>query len=187
MITGDHMSSAFASRARNASGSLPKLLATSIVAGLAIGVAPTAGATTYTVTNTNDAGTGSLRAAIAQANSDVTPPTLVLIPSSVSGTITLTSGELGISQAMSVQGPGASILSVSGGGSSRVFSVSAGPGKTVSLSGMKIADGHLSGTHGAGLNAFGANLALTDCVFDNNDASALGGQGGGIYAGDDIY
>lgn len=169
--------------ARNAA----ELFATSCAAALAITATCPAHATVYTVANLNDSGPGSLRAAIAQANSDLTPPTVVLIPSSVSGTITLTSGELDIFQAMSVQGPGAGALSVSGAGSSRIFSVNTVSGVNVSLSGLRIADGHLSGANGAGLSASSANLTLTDCVFDNNDANALGGQGGAIYAGDDIY
>lgn len=181
MITGDHMSSAFAfvSHARDASGSHRKLLATGIVTGLAITVAPTTYATTYTVTNINDSGPGSLRAAITQANSDAIPPTVIAIPSTVTGTITLTTGEVYITHAMTVQGPGASKLSVSSGGSGRVLHVSTVSGALVSLSGLRIADGSFSAGNGAGLAAYGADLTLSNCVFDNN--TAANGKGGGIY------
>src|SRR3954471_7764088 len=104
-----------------------KTLVAGVLTGLALS-APSAYATTYTVLNTNDAGPGSLRDAIAQANADSSPPAVVLIPSTVTGVITLSGGQLYIQHAMSVQGPGAGQLTVSGSGISRVFKVSTGTG-----------------------------------------------------------
>src|SRR4051794_14027954 len=70
---------------------------------------------TITVTNTNDSGAGSLRQAIADAVSGDT------INFSVTGTITLTSGQLSIGKNLTIQGPGANLLSISGNNASRVF------------------------------------------------------------------
>ena len=73
-----------------------------------------------TVTTAADSGAGSLRAEIAAANSGDT----INFAASLKGqTITLTSGELLISKGLTVQGPGAAQLTISGGNRSRVFDV----------------------------------------------------------------
>ena len=68
---------------------------------------------TLTVSNTNDSGAGSLRAAIAQANADGGGDTIVF--SNVFNSpqrITLTSGELQLrgGATTTIQGPGANLL-----------------------------------------------------------------------------
>src|SRR6516165_7667285 len=75
---------------------------------------------TLTVTNNLDSGPGSLRADIAAAN---TGDKIVFAPSLNGQTTTLTSGELAISKNLTIQGPGASHLTVSGDHLSRVFHV----------------------------------------------------------------
>ena len=57
-------------------------------------------AATITVTNTNDSGPGSLRQALANANNGDT------INFTVTGTISLFSGELGIGKNVTISGPG---------------------------------------------------------------------------------
>src|SRR5947209_6149575 len=58
-------------------------------------------ATTITVTNTNDSGPGSLRQALIDVNDGDT------INFAVTGTITLTSGELLVNRSIAIDGPGA--------------------------------------------------------------------------------
>src|SRR5207244_4135800 len=82
--------------------------------------------------------------------------------------ITLTSGELLIARNLTVQGPGAGILTISGNGASRVFEVRA----AVNLSGMTISKG------GAGILNHGT-LTLSNCTVSNNRGSDAGG---GIYS-----
>jgi hypothetical protein len=91
---------------------------------------------TLTVLNNQDSGPGSLRAEIAAASSGDT----IQFGSSLKGqTITLTSGELAVTQSLNIQGLGTSKLSISGNGASRVFDVSGGA--TVTIAGLTITNG----------------------------------------------
>src|SRR6185369_5420434 len=95
-----------------------------IAALLLYAAAISAQATTITVTNTNDGGPGSLRQALADANDRDT------IGFAVTGTISLTSGELVIDKNITISGPGSNLLTVRrSSGSFRVFHVM--PGHTV--------------------------------------------------------
>ncbi len=76
--------------------------------------------TTYTVTNLNDAGAGSLREALNQANSNSGADT-ISFGASLSGTIALTSGHLQISDSVTITGRGADLISVSGGNQAFIF------------------------------------------------------------------
>jgi hypothetical protein len=90
-------------------------------------------AATITVTNTNDGGPGSLRQALANANNGDT------INFAVTGTITLTSGELVIGKNVTIAGPGANRLSIDGGQElvpPATFHVVSG--KIVTISGLTI-------------------------------------------------
>src|SRR4051812_14239999 len=73
---------------------------------------------TFTVTNLLDSGAGSLRAAVAAANAN---PGADTIDFATTGTIALTSGELDVTDSLTINGPGESALTVRGGGVSRVF------------------------------------------------------------------
>ncbi|GAB3708541.1 hypothetical protein GCM10027592_43820 [Spirosoma flavus] len=129
----------------------------------------------YTVTNTNDAGAGSLR----QAMHDVaatTCPAPFTITASVSGTINLASVLPGITKDIAFIGPGASTLTIrrNSGGNYRIITI---PGaNTVSFDGFTIADG--LDTDGAGIYSNGI-LTLTNCVFRNNQTST--GNGAGVF------
>jgi len=150
---------------------------------------------TLTVMNNHDSGAGSLRNTIAAAGSG---DTIVFDHSLNHETITLTSGDLVISQNLDIEGPGAGKLTVSGGGTSRVFDIAGG---TVTLAGLTVADGQSSGQlpssmvgvysgdgSGAGggggiLNEHAATLILTnDTVRDNQALGAVGFTvvGGGL-------
>jgi parallel beta-helix repeat protein/predicted outer membrane repeat protein len=133
---------------------------------------------TLTVTNNLDSGPGSLRADIAAANSG---DTIVFAPSLDGQTINLTSGQLVINKMLTVQGPGAGQLAISGSNTSRVFEVD-GANPNVILSGLTITQGNgvgsLSGEGGAILN-IGSTLTISGCTVSNNTAN--GGYGGAIY------
>jgi uncharacterized protein (TIGR03437 family) len=128
------------------------------------------------VTNTNDSGTGSLRQLIlgAPAGSDIMfDPTVF----NVARTITLTSGEIAFSKNLTVSGPGANLLTVSGNNASRILRIPVG-GLNVAISGLTISNGRPgAGSLGGGILS-DSNLTLTRCNIVSN-ASTL--AGGGIY------
>ncbi len=127
---------------------------------------------TLTVLNNLDSGPGSLRAEIAAAKSG---DTIVFAPGLNGQTITLTSGELAIAKSLNIQGPGASQLTVSGGGTWRVFEVD-GARTTVTLSGFTISQGAalLATSQGGGVLNFGA-LTVSNCTLSGNAAAEAGG------------
>lgn len=75
------------------------------------------------VTNTNDSGTGSLRQAIANTNLLEGTQTITFDPSVGGETITLTTGELVITDSVEIEGLENSDVTVSGNNNSRVFNV----------------------------------------------------------------
>src|SRR5437870_2626314 len=81
---------------------------------------------TFTVLNLNDSGADSLRDCISKANTAAGADT-VTFQSGLTGTITLTTGEVAISEAVNIQGPGWSVLSISGNNASRIFDISTAP------------------------------------------------------------
>src|SRR6266487_2984546 len=92
-------------------------------------------ATTLTVTSTADDGTtaGTLRSVLASATDGDT------IDFSVTGAITLTTGQLVVDKSVEILGPGANNLAIDGNAISRVFYIASG--KTVSISGLTITNG----------------------------------------------
>ncbi len=135
------------------------------------------------VTNTNDAGGGSLRAAIATAASNG-PSVDEIVFSAVFNTprtITLTTGELFIGSNVNVLGPGANLLSVSGNNASRVFQV--GPGATVTLSGMTITGGNTGGDGGGIYNDGTLTVSQVNII---GNRSAFNGGGIGTGNGDSV-
>src|SRR5262245_50821661 len=80
----------------------------------------------FTVSNANDSGAGSLRAAITAANATTAADTIAFAPGLAGKTIALTSGEIAISKALSIAGLGASKLAISGNNASRLFNITDG-------------------------------------------------------------
>jgi hypothetical protein len=78
---------------------------------------------TYRVTNVNDDGPGTLRAAVGLANQNNDEDEIVFDRAVFAGTnsIVLTTGELIVTTPLRIIGPGTDRLSISGNNSSRVF------------------------------------------------------------------
>src|SRR5262249_2669070 len=94
---------------------------------------------TFTVLNLADSGAGSLRQAVLDPNANPRADAIDFAPG-LRGTIALTSGELGITDDLSIDGPGANRLAVSGSNASRVFHVSGGA-TDVAISDLAIFNG----------------------------------------------
>jgi parallel beta-helix repeat protein len=127
-----------------------------------------------TVTNLMDSGTGSLRQAIVDTPSGGT----VDFQSGLSGTITLSTGELLINKDLTIGGPGESVITVSGNHLSRVFDIPVT--FTEAISGLTIADGNVTDAYGGGISN-GGTLIVTDSILSDNAASGTSGAGGGIF------
>jgi Dockerin type I domain len=133
---------------------------------------------TFTVTNANDAGVGSLRQALLDANThtgadDVAFDTTFF---ATPKTIVLTGGDLLITGGTTVVGPGAANAVVSGNGVSRVFSVAISAGTAVTISGLTVTGGRTEYGGGGIGGGNGGSLSLDAVVVTGNTA----GNGGGV-------
>lgn len=129
-----------------------------------------------TVTSTSDDGSGglTLREAIEMANLDAGPDIINFnIP--LSNTIVLNS-EIEITDDLTINGPGANLLTISGDYSNRIFRIESKEEINVSISGLRFAYGS-NENGGAIFNA--ENLDIDSCIFEDN--FALGG--GAIFNG----
>jgi hypothetical protein len=125
---------------------------------------------TFTVLNLADSGSGSLRQAVLTANATAGADTIAFA-AGLSGTVTLQSGEMTITDDLGIGGPGASQLTVSGNHLGRVFRMS-GSTTAVAISGLTIADGLATGTTtlGGGIFNDSGHLTLTSMTFTGNQA-----------------
>jgi hypothetical protein len=141
---------------------------------------------TVIVTNSGDSGPGSLREAIANACVGGT----ITFANTVVSPITLLS-ELSIEQSVTIQGPGASALTVSGNHAVRVFGIGrVTAGIIVTLSGLTIANGQVSSpsAYGGGIYFASGTLTIANCTLSGNSVSggAVAGAGGIFNAGDTL-
>ncbi len=150
-----------------------KLVHTLVAAAIAA-ASPVAGAATFTVTNLNDAGAGSLRDAIGQANAASGADT-VQFQAGLTGTIALAS-EISITDTLDLAGPGASRIRIDGNLTTRLFKVqhAGGSAITATFSGLTLANGHAPDEGGA-IWATSDNVVVAGCILDGNIANARGG------------
>ena len=133
-------------------------------------------AATIPVTSTADDGTpGTLRVALASAMDGDT-----IDATGVSGTILLTSGELVVSNSVTILGPGPATLAVDGNAASRVFNIT--NAVTVSISSLTITNGLAGGTfpaeNGGGIYNDHSTLTVSNCTLSGNSAV----RGGGVFS-----
>jgi uncharacterized repeat protein (TIGR01451 family) len=130
-------------------------------------------AATFTVNNTNASGPDSLRQAILNANANSGPDTITF---GVGGTIVLTATLPQIADTLTISGPGASVIAISGNDTYLVVDIAAGT--AVTITGVTIRDGWSSG-NGGGIYSEGT-LVLSDTDVVSNTAL----WGGGMYVHD---
>jgi filamentous hemagglutinin family protein len=134
----------------------------------------------FTATNANDAGVGSLRAQVIAANAALGADEIRF---SFSGTpIVLTTGEIVITDALTVSGNGRTNTIIDGNANSRIFNITAAV--PVTIDGVTIRNGRevisvgLFGG-GGGILSYGSFLTINNSNVSGNTAAS----GGGIYSG----
>ena len=147
----------------------------------------------FGVTNTDDAGEGSLRLAIENANllpgADIVTFLAPLFADAVPDTIVMGGTEFQIAETVTIAGTGADLLTISGNGASRIFNVGDFIGTFV-LSDLALVDGSATGGGNAGgggaifKSGPSSGLILERCLVSDNAAETFGGaivvQGGGV-------
>jgi hypothetical protein len=166
------------------------IVSRTIITWLVMGLVGAAQSATNTVASLADNGTGSLRQVIQNSASGD------CVIFTVTGTIVLTNGELAVAKNLTIRGPGASALAISGNRLSRVLNVS--QSVNVFLSDLTIcngqtADGTTSNPPAPGGGIYNAGtLVVSNCVVSGNATGndpygyggvhyGKGGDGGGIY------
>ena len=161
--------SAMALRATDILGCLLARLA--VFAGFCLFVSSSSAAT-WTVTDNQDnlADANSLRYAVSHAKAGDT----IAFATSMGGqAIILTSGTLSISTNLTIQGPGAGLLTISGNNATTVFTINSG---SVTISGLTVAYGSASANQaGGGIQILGGTVTVTACTLSNNSAASGGG------------
>jgi hypothetical protein len=141
---------------------------------------------TFMVDNLADSGMGSLRQAVLDANANPGADLIRFAPTARDGTIPLTSGQLSITDDLTLDGPGADRLVVSGNDASRAFRI--GSGVAVSIDGLTVSHGRAIGQGGGILNA--GTLTLSQAIVSDNHVVGVPGAtlgtvvdafGGGIF------
>jgi uncharacterized repeat protein (TIGR01451 family) len=148
------------------------------------------------VTTNADAGNGSLRQTIQDA---CVGATITFNMSQIVSPITLTSGELLLDKSLTLQGPGANLLTVTRGAAApnfRIFNITSN--LVINISGLTVSNGHApdgadtnipsgfggSGQNGGGiLNPSGSNLTLAGVAVNGNQAGDGGDNTGATSAG----
>jgi|GEM_PF-2645670 len=141
-----------------------------------------------TVTDLSDTPSAPAPGTLRKAIQDAVPGDTVDFAAGLTGSITLGGSSLVIDKDLTISGPGAAVLEISGNQKSRVFSVAAGV--SASVSGLKISNGVApwnppdsvpgAGDGGGVLNC--GNLSISDCNFTNNHAGfGAGGISNYVY------
>ncbi len=141
---------------------------------------------TFMVTNLDDAGPGSLRQAVLEANATAGADEIGF-EAGLAGTIALTSGQIEVTEALTVTGPGTDKLTIDAQQNSRIFDASQ---QTMSLEliGLTLTGGNTAlatnGADGGAIRMDGphtspfAKLTVRDSIITGNQSS---GRGGAIH------
>ncbi|MFY9569896.1 MAG: hypothetical protein WAV20_00680, partial [Blastocatellia bacterium] len=143
-------------------------LGLSIVINLASEMKTAKASTTFTVMNTGDSGPGSLRQAIINANTNLGADTIIF-QGGLTGTITLTSGQLPtITENLTITGPGAPVITVSGNHASGIFEIASVV--QVTISDLTISNGFVFA--GGGILNNGGTLSVSNSTLSGSSSSA---------------
>ena len=144
---------------------------------------PVSAAATFTVTSLGDSGAGTLRDAIDSANS-AAGDDIINFQTGLTGTITLASDLPKLYEAVAIEGPGATVVTVDGGGTSSgggnsIFNFYQIASGTNSVSGLTLTHGTADNDDGSGgaitVIDGSSDVNLTDLVITENYAENDGG------------
>jgi CSLREA domain-containing protein len=182
-----HQRRVAAERRRNRLRTRRAALAAGAAAGAFALAAPAAHADTFQVNTLTDSHTAdgcdpspadcTLRDAVDAANTNDGPDTIAF-QSGLSGNLDLAQGEIqsNDSYRLTINGPGAGVITISAGGNSRVFDIG-DSNPRFTISGLTLTGGNVAGSGGAIYLGDETDLTLTASTI--NDSTATG-QGGGI-------
>jgi predicted outer membrane repeat protein len=115
--------------------------------------------------------TGTLRYCINQANANQDTGNVIQFQNGLSGTILEQDAEPTVTKRLTINGPGASLITIDGNASFNVFTIASGV--IANFSGLTLADGNVTGSGGAIANS--GTLSLSDFTLVNNHADKVGG------------
>jgi len=147
------------------------------------------------VTNLNDSGPGSLRDAITEANQSDQSGDTITFQAGLSGTISLAS-TLNVSNSMTIQGPGASVIAISGTAQAILFGVTA----TSTINGLSLNNtslaiqsdavltvGHcIFSNNNTGIQVRSSSVVVLDSTFQNN-SSGIAAYSGSVTVSRDTF
>ena len=119
----------------------------------------------------------TLRDAVAEANANPGADTITFDPNLSGKTITLTLGELVITDSVALEGLGATNLSIDGANATRLFNINDGNDNTnidVQIEGLTLTGGN-AGTSAGGAIYSTEDLTVRDCTLTGNNANSGGG------------
>jgi hypothetical protein len=125
---------------------------------------------TCTVTSTADSGANSLR----QCISEVDPGGTINFNLTYPATIALTTSEITIDKALTINGPGAAQLAISGDDTYRIFYINAGSTDAITVTGLTIRDGYVDGDGGGIYNSSGYDVEIQNCIIAGNGLDISG-------------
>jgi hypothetical protein len=136
---------------------------------------------TFVVTTLSDSGEGSLRDVIATANANPGAD-VITFQSGLTGVIDMTGGQMNITDALAIKGPGATSLTINAHLQSRIFLVddnNDAKDSSLTLSGVTLLQGKhapvLGESDRGGAIASIESLNVNDCLFARNLADGSGG------------
>ena len=149
--------------------------------------------TTFPVTNLDDFGPGSLRQAIIDANNNGGADTVDL--TGVSGTIDVGLGEMEITEALTIEGPGDDLLAINAQGNSRIFNITTTVGD-ITFSGLLLTGGQTTGSgasasdptySGGAIRSLSAGtLTIQSSMLANNETTGDRAPGGAVATSGDL-
>jgi hypothetical protein len=140
----------------------------------------------FSVTNTDDSGNGSLREAVVSANLN---PGADEIDIQTEGTLALTFGEFGITDSLTINGPGKDLFTIDAQQDSRIFRTTAALDLTIRgltlTGGLTTGDGD-AGRGGAIRSLYAGTLTIEDSTITGNATTGEDADGGAIFAIGDV-